>query len=87
VTVSRVKSNSAGKAVAKREKDRRNRKRKSYSEDERTHALKLIVSGMARTVVAEAVGCSTESLRLWFNKAKADGKLPSVPIRGRSDRG
>jgi putative transposase len=85
--VSRVKSNSAGKAVAKSGKGRRKREQKNYSEEERTHALKLIVSGMARTDVAEAVGCSTESLRLWFNKAKADGKLPSVPIRGRSDSG
>jgi len=85
--VSRAKTTGAGKPRGKRPKGRRKRERKDYSEGERTHALKLIVSGMARTEVAEAVGCSTESLRLWFNKAKADGKLPSVPIRGRRDGG
>lgn len=72
---------SRGRAKAKK------RERKFYSEGERTHALKLIVSGMVRQDVADAVGCSTESLRLWYRKAKAEGNLPVVPLRGREGGG
>ncbi|MBW2464218.1 MAG: transposase family protein [Deltaproteobacteria bacterium] len=70
-----------GRAKAKK------RQRKYFTESERRHALKLIVSGMAREAVADAVGCSTESLRLWHRKAKAEGKLPVVALRGRGGSG
>lgn len=53
-------------------------RRKPYTEAEREHALKLAVSGMARGDVAEAIGCCTESVRLWYRKAEAEGTLPVV---------
>ena len=52
--------------------------RRQYTEKEREHALTLVVSGMARTDVAAAIGCSTESIRLWYRKAEAEGRLPVV---------
>lgn len=73
-----------------RGRGRRNGKKREqryFSERQRRDALKLIVSGMARKDVAEAVGCSTESLRLWYRKAKAEGKLPVGPVPGRGRSG
>lgn len=79
----------AGKQSRKRTKSKKDKRRVRYFTDqERRHALKLVVAGMVRAEVAKSVGCSTESLRLWYNKAEADGTLPKPPRqrkRRRSD--
>jgi hypothetical protein len=41
-----------------------------FSAKEHAHALSLIAAGMKRDEVATSVGCSTESLRRWYNEAK-----------------
>jgi transposase len=64
-----------GQAAARK---RAEEQRRQYTEKEREHALTLVVSGMARTDVAAAIGCSTESVRLWYRKAEAEGTLPVV---------
>jgi transposase InsO family protein len=92
VTVKRSKAAARDKPARRRGRGRGRRKGKKreqryYGEGERKHALKLIVSGMARKDVAEAMGCSTESLRLWYRKAEAEGKLPTVPLRARDGGG
>ena len=49
-----------------------------FSPEEQAHALGLIVAGMKREEVAAAVGCTTESLRRWFNEAKRSKSLPAA---------
>ncbi len=64
---------------------RRESPARQYTEEERQHALKLMVSGMERTNVASAIGCCTESLRLWYRKAEAEGTLPIVAGAARAE--
>lgn len=52
---------------------------RKFSPEEHAHALQLIVAGMTREEVATLVGCTTESLRRWYNGAKRGGKLPAAP--------
>jgi putative transposase len=92
VTVKRSKVAAAEKPARRRDRGRgprngKKREQRYFSERQRTDALKLIVSGMGRKDVAGAVGCSTESLRLWYRKAKAEGKLPVGPVPGRDRSG
>lgn len=47
-----------------------------FSGEKHAHALSLIVAGMKREEVAASVGCTTESLRRWYNEAKLKGRLP-----------
>jgi len=50
-----------------------------YTPEQREHALTLVVGGMERGKVADKVGCTTESLRSWYNAAAKAGTLPKVP--------
>lgn len=50
-----------------------------YSDEQREEALRLIAAGMKRSQVAKAIGASTETLRLWVKKAKANGTMPAAP--------
>ncbi len=54
-------------------------KRRRFSEKERRSALELCVAGMSRPDVSAAIGCSPESVRVWYKKAKAAGTLPEAP--------
>jgi len=55
-------------------------RRRRFSAAERERALTLIVGGgSTRHAVADTVGCTTESLRLWYRTAEAAGTLPRVP--------
>ena len=49
-----------------------------FTPEQHTEALRLIVGGMAREAVAAHIGCTTESLRRWYDGAKAAGTLPSA---------
>ena len=50
-----------------------------FTQEEKDRALALVVSGMKQTEVAREIGSSTESIRLWMNRAKAEGRIPSLP--------
>jgi putative transposase len=52
---------------------------RKFSAEEHARALQLIVGGMERDKVATSVGCTTESLRRWYNAAKRCGNLPTAP--------
>lgn len=54
-------------------------KGKRYTEAQRSHALLLVASGMGREQIAKTVGTTTESIRRWLNRAKADGTMPKPP--------
>ena len=56
-----------------------------FSPEEHAHALSLIAAGMKREEVSTSVGCTTESLRRWYNEAKLKGMLPAA--RGKSVEG
>jgi len=64
---------------ARRAKRRRDRRGRRYSAEQRQEALKLIAAGMARGQVAKTIGATTETLRLWVNKAEAQGTMPAPP--------
>ena len=53
-----------------------------FSPEEHAHALSLIVAGMKRDEVSTSVGCTTESLRRWYNEAKRKGVLPAAHGKG-----
>lgn len=44
---------------------------------QKVQALTLVVAGMKRVQVAEAVGTTTESLRRWVDEAEANGTMPT----------
>ena len=48
-----------------------------FTAEQRARALGLIAAGVGRVKVAEAVGCSTESLRRWCQAAEAIGAVPT----------
>jgi len=58
-----------------------------FSPEEQAHALSLIVAGMKRDEVSTSVGCTTESLRRWYNVAKAKGMLPAGRGNGAGGNG
>jgi transposase InsO family protein len=74
-----------GKTKSPRNKTGTNRRSKSsrrgrrYSAKQREEALKLIAAGMSRGQVAKTIGMTTETLRLWVNRAKAQGTMPAAP--------
>lgn len=50
-----------------------------FAPDEHEEALKLIVADtLTRMQIAKTIGTTTESLRRWYNDAKANGTLPAV---------
>ncbi len=51
---------------------------RKFSPEEQAHALELIVAGMRRDEVASSVGCTTESLRRWYQEAKRKRTLPTA---------
>ncbi len=52
--------------------------RARFSEKDKEDALKMILSGEKKTVVAQKMGCSGEAIRLWWNKAQEEGKIPKL---------
>jgi putative transposase len=57
-----------------------------FTGEERGRALELIVSGLDRSAIAKATGCTAESLRRWFNQAKATGALPQPKVRAAASK-
>lgn len=55
---------------------RRTQHGRRYTDKQRAESLKLIAAGMSRRQVAETIGATTETLRLWVRKAKAAGTMP-----------
>ncbi len=53
-----------------------------FTDEQRQRALEMISSGMERASVAEAIGTTTESLRVWVRDAKAHGVMPPPPAKG-----
>ena len=53
-------------------------KRRQFTEDEKEEALQLAASGVARSEIAKAIGCSCESVRLWVRAAEQDGSMPGA---------
>jgi len=51
-----------------------------FSEAQHAKALTLIAAKMEREKIAAEIGCSTESLRRWYNEAKRKG-LVDVPSK------
>ncbi len=68
-----------GKTKSPKTKQRRSRRGRRYSDEQREEALKLIAAGMLRSQVAKTVGATTETLRLWAKKANAQGTMPAPP--------
>src|SRR5690242_4136474 len=52
-----------------------------FSPEDHERALSLIAAGMKRAEVAKTVGCTTESLRRWYQEAKQKGL---VTVRGKA---
>jgi transposase InsO family protein len=52
-----------------------------FTPEQRGEALQRIVDGLARAEVAKSLSTTTESLRRWFNAAKAVGALPAPTSR------
>ncbi len=50
-----------------------------FTEAQRKHAVLLVVSGMKRTEVAEAIGTTTQSVRRWVAVAESEGSVPPPP--------
>ncbi|MBU1228316.1 MAG: DDE-type integrase/transposase/recombinase [Actinobacteria bacterium] len=71
----------SSKATRRKQRTDQQRKgtRRRYSAKERRQALELVVAGMSRPDVAEAIGCSVESVRVWYKAAEAKGTLPEPP--------
>ena len=67
------------KAKKRQRTEQGRREKRQFSSQERYQALELYVAGMSRAAVAEAIGCSVESVRLWHRKAEAEGTLPEAP--------
>jgi len=78
----RIEARAAAKAAKKETRRAVAPQARRFTVEERGHALELIVSGLEREAIAKATGCTTESLRRWFNDAKARGTLPRPPARG-----
>lgn len=50
-----------------------------FTPEQRNHALLLVASGMSRKQVAETIGVTTESLRRWVKRARAESVMPASP--------
>ncbi len=61
------------------ERRRRGSRRRRFTYEERLEALKLVASGVARSEIAKAIGCSCESVRLWVRSAEQGGSMPAPP--------
>jgi transposase InsO family protein len=57
-----------------------------FTDEDRRRALEMIASGVARATVAEAIGTTTESLRVWTHDAKKRGAMPPPPAGSRARR-
>jgi Transposase len=63
-----------------RETTRRGSRGRRYSDRQRIESLKLIAAGMSRRQVAETIGATVETLRLWVKKAEAQGTMPAAMV-------
>jgi len=83
VNKGRTKTKSTQRKTTRRRRTdnttRKGRWGRRYTDEQREEALKLIAAGMTRPQVAKVIGASTETLRLWTNKAKAEGTMPASP--------
>jgi len=57
-----------------------------FAPDTRSEAVQRIVDGLHRVDIAKSLDTTTESLRRWFNAAKAAGTLPSPSVRNGAAR-
>lgn len=55
------------------------RQGRRFSDEDRKRALEMVAARMAKTVVAQAIGTTTVSLRKWELEAKASGTMPRPP--------
>ncbi len=53
-------------------------RRSRFSEKDKEDALKMVLSGEKKTAVAQKMGCTGEAIRLWWNKAQEEGKIPKL---------
>lgn len=73
---------STSKVSSRKSKKKRTGKAKGlqgrrFTKAQKRRALNLVVSGMSRDGVAEAVGTTVESVRRWVREAEAAGTMPS----------
>ena len=60
-------------------------KKQRFTDEERQHALGLVVSGMTREAAARAIGTTSESIRRWIRAAEKAGTMPTMEsLTGRS---
>jgi len=65
------------KATRRPNHDPRSRR---FTDEHRRRALEMMVAGIPRVSVAEALGTTTESLRRWWNRAEQEDRLPPPPV-------
>lgn len=53
-------------------------RQRRFSAAEHARALSMIVAGMQRQKIADAIGCTTESLRKWYVAAKKQGVVAKI---------
>jgi putative transposase len=58
-----------------------------FTAAEKERALTLVVSGMSRTDVAQAIGTTTESIRQWVRVAEAAGTVASASVTPSNAKG
>src|SRR5512143_959194 len=77
------RSNDSQQSPRRQRKQSRKRvpaRARRFSEAQHAKALTLIAAKMEREKIAAEIGCSTESLRRWYNEAKRKG-LVDVPSK------
>lgn len=70
-----------GRGKTKSPRQKRSRRGRRYTDEQRQEALKLIAAGMTRPDVAKVIGATTETLRLWVNRARTQGTMPPPPSK------
>ena len=68
----------AGKAGKARGRTRVPARQRRFSAAEHARALSMIVAGMQRQKIADAIGCTTESLRKWYAAGKKQGLVKKL---------
>jgi RNA-directed DNA polymerase len=72
-----AQSEIAARSGGARASDARGRR---FTEEQKQHALTLVVSQMKREKIAGVIGTTTESLRRWVREAEANGSMPRPPV-------
>jgi len=71
-------NNTTGTGRKQRKASRGNGTRPSrFSAEDRDRAISMVLRGTPRRKVAEEIGCSTETIRLWLRKAEEDRRSAS----------